>query len=181
MSTAWETYHRRHRALRGVVAELDASGVEDVPWSEDLAGVFADRDDLLVALHDLWSRRLEGRVEMALDVGVDLPAECVETAWYEVAAELPGVRRVLDAHAHDQVLRRHEQHEHRLLAIAAGMADPGAPLAPAAAAGAQLVADIRARHVAPAVPRPRLRERVAAAFRFRPSPADLMAAPAAVR
>lgn len=166
---AWENYHRRSAALREVIRHLDVSGATEPEWSDDLAAVFGDRDALLVALHDAWSRRLAARIELALEIGEDLPAECVETAWFEVAAELRGVRRVLDAHASDPVLRKHEQHEHRLIAIAAGMVGIGDPLEYAARAGAQLVANIRAQRVEPTVPRPRLGERLVSAVRWRSS------------
>lgn len=177
---AWKSYHQRSAALREVVAHLDAGGATDPEWNDDLARVFGDPDGLLRALHDLWSRRLEARIEMALDVGEDLPAECVASAFFEVEAELRGVRRVLDAHAHDEALRKHEQHEHRLVAIAAGMAGPADPLPYAAAAGARLVANIRAQRVEPVVPRQRLGDRLVSAIRFQSSP-DRAAERAALR
>jgi hypothetical protein len=173
---AWQSYHRRSAALRDVVAHLDTSGATEPEWSDDLAVVFGDRGGLLVALHDVWSRRLAARIELALDVGEDLPAECVESAWFEVAAELAGVRRVLDAHAHDDVLRKHEQHEHRLVAIASGMVGVDAPLEYAARAGALLVANVRAQHVEPVVPTPRLGERLVSALRWRSSAEAALAA-----
>ncbi len=169
MSTAWDTLHRRSAAVRTVVEELDATRSTEPRWTDELAEVFASPDDLLIALHDVWSRRLIARVEMALELGEDLPSESIENAWFEVAAELPGVRRVLDAHAADEALIKHEQHEHRLLAIAAGMVSPGDPLAYAARAGARLVSNIRAQHVEPIVPRPRLGERLVNLINWRNS------------
>jgi hypothetical protein len=169
MSNAWDTLHRRAAAVRTVIEELDETGTTDPRWTDELAEVFASPDDLLVALHDVWSRRLIARVEMALELGEDLPAESIENAWFEVAADLPGVRRVLDAHAADEALAKHEQHEHRLLAIAAGMVSPADPLAYAARAGARLVGNIRAQHVEPLVPRPRLGERLVNLINWRDS------------
>lgn len=166
---AWETYHRRAAALRGVVEQLDRTTDTEPAWDDELAAVFGSRDELLRALHDQWTRRLEARVEMALELGEDLPAECIENAWFEVAAELPGVRRVLDAHADDEALRRHRLHELRLLAIAAGMVSSADPLERAAAAGRGLVQRIRAQHVEPAVPRPRLGDRIASMIRWQNS------------
>lgn len=160
MSNAWDTYHRRAAALQTVVEDLDAGHATAPRWTADLATVFDGPADLLVALHDMWTRRLQARVELALELGEDLPAECVETAWFEVAAELPGVRRVLDAHADDEALRRNEMNEHRLLAIAAGMVSPADPLEFAARIGERLVDNIRAQHVEPVVPAPRLGERL---------------------
>lgn len=169
MSNAWDTYHRRAAAVRIVVEDLDAGHATEPRWTPELEAVFDGPDDLLIALHDLWTRRLEARVEMALELGEDLPAECIETAWFEVAGELPGVRRVLDAHAHAEVLRRPEMNQHRLLAIAAGMVSPADALEYAARVGARLVANIREQHVEPIVPRPRLGERLGNLISWRSS------------
>ena len=166
MSNAWDTFHRRAAAIRAVVEDLDAAATTDPRWTDELAEVFDGPDDVLVALHDVWSRRITARVEMALDLGEDLPAESVENAWFEVAAELPGVRRVLDAHAQDEVLQQLDRHEHRLLAIAAGMVSPSDSLEYAARVGHRLVTNIRAQHVEPVVPRPRLGERLGNLIRW---------------
>ena len=174
MSNAWDTFHRRSTAIRAVVEELDATRATEPRWTDELAEVFDGPDDVLVALHDVWTRRVTARVEMALDLGQDLPAESVENAWYEVAAELPGVRRVLDAHADHQALQRLDEHEHRLFAIAAGMVGPSDPLDYAARLGRRLVTNIRQQHVEFSVPRPRLGERMGNLIRLRT--ADLRAA-----
>jgi hypothetical protein len=166
MSNAWDTFHRRAAAIRVVVEELDATPTTDPRWTDELAEVFHGPDDVLVALHDVWTRRVTARVEMALDLGQDLPAESVENAWFEVAAELAGVRRVLDAHAQDEALQQLDRHEHRLLAIAAGTVSPSDSLEHAARAGGRLVANIRDKHVDPIVPRPRLGERMGNLIRW---------------
>lgn len=143
MSTAWETYHRRAAALRHVIAELDRSGSSTPPWDDELAALFDGPDALLVALHDLWSRRLAARVDLALEIDEHEAAESVSLAWREVADELPGVRRVLEAHADNPALRRSGRQEHRMLAASAGLATTSDPAAHSAAVGAQLVARIR--------------------------------------
>lgn len=180
MSNAWDTLHRRAAAVRTVIEELDETRATDPRWTDELADVFDGPDDLLVALHDVWSRRVIARVEMALELGEDLPAESIENAWFEVAAELPGVRRVLDAHADDEVLRKHQQHEHRLYAIAAGMVSPADPLPYAARAGARLVHNLRIQHVEQTVRRPSLGERLANLINWRNS-AELAVERAAMR
>ena len=142
MSIAWDTYRRRATALRRVIADLDRSGSPTLPWNEELAAIFDDPDDLLVALHDVWTRRLEGRVDLALEIDEQDSVESVALAWREVADELPGVRRVLDRQADNPVLRHSERHEHRLLAVAAGYATISDPLSRSAGAGERLVARI---------------------------------------
>ena len=147
MSAAWDTLRRRAAALRGIVDDLERSG--GAGWPPDAVGdVFATEDDLLIALHDLWSRRLEARVDLALETDQRPPEESVAAAWRQVAAELPAVRRLLDRHAADPALRASEQHEHRLLALATGRAALGDPLPVAAAAGAAYVDSFRGARVA---------------------------------
>ena len=143
MSTAWDTYHRRASALRRVIADLDRSGSSTLPWNDELAADFDDPDDLLVALHDVWTRRLAGRVDLALEIDEQESGESVALAWREVADELAGVRRVLDRQADNPVLRHSRRQEHRLLGVAAGVATISDPLGHSAAAGERLVARIR--------------------------------------
>jgi len=147
MSTAWDTYHRRADALTDVVAELDRTGRTDLPWDDHLAATFRDRGDLLVALHDLWSRRLMGRLDLALELH-DIPGSATAEAWAAVAAELPGVRRVLDAYADDPALARGRATELRAVALAAGVAGLGESLERSAAKGAEFL-DVAERHRLP--------------------------------
>ena len=141
--SGWAAYHRRAAALKDVVADLDLTGASEPTWSDDLACVFADRDDLLVALHDSWTRRLEGRIDMAAELDLEPATVAVADAWRQVAAELPSVRRVLDAQAQHPALHRHELHEHRMVAIAAELAAMVDPVEWAAARGARFVAELR--------------------------------------
>lgn len=142
MSAAWTIYHRRAAALRDVLERLDANGGRDLPY-DAVSHVFTDRDDLLVALHDLWTRRVSARVEQVLELDPLCPEQSVAGAWRAVAAEHPAVRRVLDRHADDPALAASERSEHRLLALAAGRAAVGDPPAVSAAAGAAYVASFR--------------------------------------
>jgi hypothetical protein len=161
-ATGWAAYHRRAAALNDVIAHLDRTEATTPDWSGDLAGVFADREDLLVALHDRWTRRLEGRIDMAAELDLEPAPVAVAKAWRQVATELPGVRRVLDAQAQHPALRKHELHEHRLVAIAAELAAMVDPVEWAAAQGSRFVTELRR------VPTPRpggFGERIIAAVR----------------
>lgn len=152
-SAAWEAYHRRSRALRDIVTLLEESAGR-APLV-DPSGVFTDEADLLRELHGLWTRRLMARVELAMDLGEDLPAESVARAWREMSADLPGVRRVLDAHAAHPALAHAQRHQNRMLALAAGYVSVDDPTEHAAAIGARLL--IRVRALAPVPRGPRLR------------------------
>lgn len=142
-STAWETYHQRAAALRDLTELLDADPAAGLPWTEELAAVFTDRDDLLVALHDKWNRHLAARLDLALELH-DIPEASVAEAVAAVAAQFPGVRRVLEAHAHHPALAVPRARADRLVAVAAGLATLDDPLAHSAARGAAFLARSRA-------------------------------------
>ena len=95
----WSATHRRGEVLRTVVdvANSRRDGILpiDVPG---LAETFPDDLALVSALQLRWHTRLSGRIERALmEQPMDLEA-AVLTAWRSTAAELPGVRAIIDAH-----------------------------------------------------------------------------------
>lgn len=153
---AWEIHHRRTAALRDVVATLDAGG--DLPWSDRLADDFGDRDGLLLALHDLFARRLGGRIDLALELH-DIPGASVAEAWQAVVDELPGVHRLLTAYADQPALARATANLRRTVAVAAGLAALDTPLTVAAEAGRAFLAR-SSRFVVPARRDGWLRERL---------------------
>jgi hypothetical protein len=156
-STAWTTVHARTAALREVVATLDDG--HDLPWDETTAALFGSPAELLQELHALWSRRLQGRLDLALEVDERCLEESVAAAWVQTAADLPGVRRVLDEHADEPALRQLERNELRMIAVAAGLATYDDPIARSASAGARLVRGVRGRTPAVAA-RPSFRQRL---------------------
>ena len=142
-SAAWSTVHSRSTALREIVRLLDEG--HDLPWDAATAVVFRDRDDLLQGLHELWSRRLHGRIDLALETDDHELDESVSRAWIETVDDLPGVRRVLDEHADEPALRQLERTQLRAVAVAAGLATFSDPIAHSATAGAQFIASLRGR------------------------------------
>lgn len=143
-STSWQRYHDRADALRAVLARLDTAPAGELPWDDALARVFLDPDDLLEALHAMWTRRLLGRVDVALELGSGSLREAVAEAWQAAVDELRAVRVLLDRHADTEVVRRCAAGEHRLLAVAAGLATLSDPTWHSARLGAALVADLHA-------------------------------------
>ena len=144
----WQGYHLRAGAVNEVLARLDRSS--ELPWDERLAAVFDDRDDLLEALHAVWTRRLLARVDLALETGTGTPRQSVEEAWRSTQAELPALRALLDRYEGTEVARRCSAGEHRLMAVAAGLATLSDPAPRSARIGAELVSGLR-----PSAPRHR--------------------------
>lgn len=93
----WKSFHRRGEVLRAVCAAADARRDGILPTDvEGVAETFPDELALLGALQLRWFTRLAGRIEGQLaDEPLDLEAAVV-AAWCQTAAEMPGVRAVID-------------------------------------------------------------------------------------
>jgi len=153
----WDNLHRRSDVLRRVIDEADRRRDGRLPV--DVPGVretFADELDLVSALHLRWHTRLSGRIEEALCADPADPETAVSEGWRRAAAELPGVRAILDActaapagEEMARVLSRAREKEWVLLAAMAGRA--GASEQRAAAVGRRMEEDARAAY-RPTVP-----------------------------
>ena len=149
----WNAFRTRGAILRDVSAVADARPDGTVPWDMDgLARAFADELDLVGALQLRWHTRLTGRIERELmHQPIDLE-HAVITAWRATAHDLPGIRAIVDRHREQPLGREMAEamsaattKEHELLAVMAGRASLGDPLA--AGAGAEIEARARAHVV----------------------------------
>jgi hypothetical protein len=130
MARTHDTAPRRADVLRRVVEETNARRDGVLPM--DLPGVgqtFGDELALIAALQLRWHTRLSGRIEQALSEHPTDPEHAVLSAWRATAAELDGVRRVLDRYAEQptspemaRALRRSRHKDWTLLAAMAGRA-----------------------------------------------------------
>lgn len=155
----WDAFHHREDVLRLVVDEANARRDGVLPM--DLPGVaetFGDETALVAALQLRWHTRLAGRIERSLmDRPDDLEAAVV-SAWRGAAAELAGVREILDAHRAapatpemGAALEKAHAKEAVLLAAMAGRA--GASDAAAVRLGERIEEKARAAYDPTATPR----------------------------
>lgn len=138
----WTSFHRRGEILRDVIASADRRRDGHLPMEvSGVAQTFADELALLGALQLRWHTRLAGRIERELmGQPMDLEAAVV-AAWQAAAADLPGIRAVLDreraeprSEAVADALAKARTKDHTLLAMMAGLASgPGEPAARAGA------------------------------------------------
>ncbi|MGH3881495.1 MAG: hypothetical protein ACRDSK_31100 [Actinophytocola sp.] len=127
----WADYYRRRDALNSVIERGELAITDE----------FTSTGELLQALHHRWSLRLAGRVELASLAENQLAA--VGAAWREAAGENLDLRRLLDEHADHPALREVTLAERRMIATAAGLADPQDGADEQAGAGAAFVAMLR--------------------------------------
>lgn len=155
---SWKDFYQRREAMELVLrqAEHDPDGA--LPFDEipQVTAEFANREELLLALHHKWMQKLTGKVAVALDEAEHDPridgVEAVAGGWRCLAEEEPVLRRILDVHAGD-ALREATEREQWLLALAAGLADPFEPVEEVTRIGSAFVALIRS------TPQPTVRQK----------------------
>lgn len=124
----WKSFHNRGEILRTVIATANVRRDGILPM--DVPGVretFGDELTLLASLQLKWHTRLAGHIERELMTQpLDLPG-AVEAAWGAAAADLPGVRAILDHYraepldtAMAEAMTKATAKEHMLLATMAG-------------------------------------------------------------
>ncbi len=147
----WNSYRTRGEILRDVSAEADAHQDGALPMDVDgVRTAFTGELDLLGALQLRWHTRLAGHIDREL-LGQPLDLEqAVIAAWRDTAAELPGIRAIVDRHreaplddAMAEAMAVATDKEHAWLAVNAGLAGIAAP--GAARVGAQIEQQARAR------------------------------------
>lgn len=127
----WTTLHSRGETLRSVIdvadERLDGVLPMDVPG---VAEKFDDELDLLGALQLRWHTGLAGRIDtQMMDQPTD-PESAVVLAWRDAAADMPGIRAVIDHYRSAPLdptmaatLARAVAKEHIMLAVMAGQGD----------------------------------------------------------
>ena len=145
---SWTDYYRRQAALEAVLthARHNPGGPlspADVPLA---AEVFTDTDELLLALHYQWTRRLTGHLDVAAaeadrDPSLDR-VDAVSAAWRAAVEESSVLHRLLEAHD-TAALRPVREREQRLLALSAGLAADDDTAEEAARIGAAYLALLR--------------------------------------
>lgn len=148
---SWEDFYQRRDAIADVLAYAGRHPGVGLPF-EELPGVrtvFADRESLALALQYKWSMVLMGRIGVAL-IEVDRTpeidqVEAVAGAWRMAARQEPALRDLLDTYTSDAGAEFHRAllTEQRMVAYAAGLAEPGDPADEVAAIGAAFLGLVR--------------------------------------
>jgi hypothetical protein len=118
----WDARQRRDMVLREVMTVAETRRDGHLPW--ETAGAeqaFGTPAQLLGALQMRWHTRLSGAIERELTEQPWDLGQAVVHAWRGLAADMPGVRAVLDAHADEPAMQRARRKEWVLLATASGL------------------------------------------------------------
>ena len=87
---SWTETHRRWQALQEIEALATASAIDELPWNEEYADIFGDRDTLAAAL--LHRVRQTRRAQL----DTHLPEPVLEEQWLRLRARQAGVLRLLE-------------------------------------------------------------------------------------
>jgi hypothetical protein len=125
----WVEHHRRDQVLRAVIAQADCRRDGLLPWDEiaDASAAFGTPNDLLAALQMRWYTRLSGSIDAVLADEPGDPAAGVVHAWRYTAADLPGLRAILDANLDHPAIAAGRAKELALIATASGLSWLGDP------------------------------------------------------
>jgi hypothetical protein len=125
---SWNDFYLRQDAIQAVLDHARQSPSEALP---EVPAPFTDLADLLRALQYKWNQQLTGRIEIALAETEDAPLgdriEAVSAAWRRTAADNAALRAILDRHSAHPALEACSAAEQRMLALAAGLAEPTEP------------------------------------------------------
>ncbi|KAA2264340.1 hypothetical protein F0L68_07945 [Solihabitans fulvus] len=155
---SWQDFYLRRDVLDAVLRQARRDPAGPLPFTEipGASTVFADRDELLLALHYKWMQQLTGRVGLALADAERSPdvdrVDAVTRGWRDLATAQPTLRAVLDAHLNteQEAARRAVEREQRMLALAAGLADAREPDRDITRVGAAFQALLRSTPTRPA-------------------------------
>ncbi|HEX4705296.1 MAG TPA: hypothetical protein VH352_24425 [Pseudonocardiaceae bacterium] len=148
---SWEDFYQRRDAIELVLAHAGQHPGAGLPFEEltPVRLVFADRESLALALQYKWSLVLTGRIGAALTNAERTPdidqVEAVAAAWRTAARQQPALRDLLDGYTPEAGAEFHRalQAEQRMVAFAAGLAEPGEPADETARIGSAFLALVR--------------------------------------
>jgi hypothetical protein len=94
---SWTETHRRWQAMQEIEALANAAlsnpGIaDDLPWNQEYAEIFGDRDGLAAALRYRWEQTRRAQLD------THLPESVLEEQWCRLHTRHAGVLRLLETH-----------------------------------------------------------------------------------
>ncbi|GAB2976775.1 hypothetical protein LWP59_30850 [Amycolatopsis acidiphila] len=126
----WNDFYQRRDIADAVLRRAARDPRAPLPFAEIPGAVeaFGTEEQLLLALHYRWSQLLGGHLRTEFEDATD-HVDAVTRAWRETVRKHRTLRAVLDANVDRYpALRQVHEAEQRMLAVAAGLAEPGEPV-----------------------------------------------------
>jgi hypothetical protein len=141
----WIDFYQRRDIADAVLRMAARDPLGPLPFAEvpGATEVFGTEEQLLLALQYRWSQLLSGYLRTEFE-GETEHIDAVTRAWNTTVRKHRTLREVLDANVgRYPALRQVHEAEQRMLAVAAGLADPGEPVEEITKVGAAFVALLR--------------------------------------
>jgi hypothetical protein len=158
---SWNDFYRRRDVIDAVLRQARGNPRGELPFA-GIAGaeeLFGTKENLLLALHHNWSRLLAGYLRAESVCPDDAHAaepeddsiDAVIRAWRKATTEHATLHAVLEANlASSPALLAMHRDDQRMLAVTAGLAGAGEPIADIAKVGVALDALLRSGSARPA-------------------------------
>lgn len=88
----WTETHRRWQALAEIEALVNASDTDELPWNDEYADIFGDRDGLVAALRYRWNLTRDAQLDL------NVPEPVLQEQWHRLQQRHAGILRVLEHH-----------------------------------------------------------------------------------
>ena len=88
----WTETHRRWQALAEIEALVNASNTDELPWNDEYADIFGDRDGLVAALRYRWNLTRNAQLDL------NVPEPVLEEQWHRLQRRHAAILRVLEQH-----------------------------------------------------------------------------------
>jgi hypothetical protein len=141
----WSDFYRRRDIADAVLRQAARDPRAPLPFKGIPGAIeaFGSEEQLLLALHYRWSQLLGGHLRTEFEDTTE-QVDAVTRAWHTAVREHRTLRAVLDANVDRcAALRQVHEAEQRMLAVAAGLAEPGEPVAEITKVGAAFTALLR--------------------------------------
>lgn len=102
---SWEETHRRWNAIREITSAIENDPTGELPWCDEYAEIFGDRDGLVHALEYRWTLMVQAQLDP------ELPDAVLAETFRDLTVRNAGLLRVLDRHTHgaSPVVKRMER------------------------------------------------------------------------
>ena len=86
----WTETHRRWQALQEIEVVANTGPIDELPWNDEYAEIFGDRETLVATLRYRWEQTRRAQLDS------HLPEHVLDEQWERLQTRHAGVLRLLD-------------------------------------------------------------------------------------